>query len=59
VLFEDQLIRVPAQVDSVKLMNEPELASMLFIWNPDTLDKMLQNSTYVSEHNTNMYTHVH
>ncbi len=28
------------------------------IWNPDTLDKILQNGTYVSEHDTDMYVHV-
>jgi hypothetical protein len=28
------------------------------IWNPDHLDKNWQNSTYVSEHGTDMYVHV-
>jgi hypothetical protein len=31
----------------------------LSIWNPTHLDKILQNGMYVSEHDTDMYVHVH
>ncbi len=29
------------------------------IWNPDHLDRIGQTCTYVSEHGTDMYVHVH
>jgi hypothetical protein len=35
------------------------LKSVPVIWNPDHLDKNWQNSTYVSEHDTDIYVHVH